>query len=649
VATFDDHPPGADYRLLLESLADPVFVVGKGAVVTFCNETGAALCRPFGLEGPIGRRFTELLHPQDWRMFEEGAERARKTGSPFLAELRVSVDAETWRWFEVQVVGLPHSGNDQILVSLHEITERRRMQELLSNAAYKWRTTFDSVGDALCLLDRDRRIRQCNRAFAELAGKGFPEILGKTPCELLHLSRVAIEQCPFPVVVETGSRRSLEFEEQQQWFHLSIDPVMDEQGTVAGAVHCLKDITERKHLEAQLFEAQKLEALGTLTRGIAHDFNNILSVILSIAGFLKGDLPENSPLRDDVEQIRLSGERAATLVRQLLAFSRRQIASPEPVRLNDLLQNLVPMLKRLIGEDIEIVLSPDPALEEINADAGQVEQVVVNLAANARDAMPGGGKLIIETHHAVFDDEYVRQHVGAMPGRYVVLSVSDTGTGMSEEVKARIFEPFFTTKDVGKGTGLGLSTVYGIVKQHGGHVWVYSQPGRGTTFRVSFPVRSDGEKAGPKPAAPEAVDLRGHETVLVVEDDPVVRRSVRRILKQYGYDVIEAADGREGLLAAQETVKPIDLLLTDVVLPGLDGHELAEKVKLLHPEAKVLFMSGYTDTVIAHHGILDPGVAFIAKPFSSEALGKKVREVLRTDAPVEVSQAVGSEPSSKPK
>jgi CheY-like chemotaxis protein len=335
MATLDKHGPGADYRLLFESLVDPVFVVGQGALVTFCNEAAAALCRPFGLQGPIGRRFAELLHPQDWQTFEEG------------------------------------------------------------------------------------------------------------------------------------------------------------------------------------------------------------------------------------------------------------------------------------------------------------EQVVVNLAANARDAMPKGGKLIIETHHAVFDHEYVRQHVGATTGRYVVLSVSDTGTGMTEEVKARIFEPFFTTKDVGKGTGLGLSTVYGIVKQHGGHVWVYSKSGRGTTFRVSFPVRSDGEKAEPKRPASEAVDLRGHETVLVVEDDPVVRRSVRRILKQYGYEVIEAADGREGLLTAQETVKPIDLLLTDVVLPGLDGQELSEKVKLLHPEAKVLFMSGYTDTVIAHHGILDPGVAFIAKPFSSEALGKKVREVLRTDAPVE--------------
>ncbi len=385
-------------------------------------------------------------------------------------------------------------------------------------------------------------------------------------------------------------------------------------------------VSERKEVEEQFRQSQKMESIGRLAGGVAHDMNNLLTAMLGSAELLLLDLPDG-PAREEVAEIRAVAERAADLVRQLLAFSRRQVMEPRVLDLNVLVANLRKMLRRLIGEDIELQFIAGPALGSVRADPGQIEQVLLNLSVNARDAMPNGGRLTIETANVELDDPYARTHAGVTPGRYVMLAVSDTGTGMDEHTKAHLFEPFFTTKGPGAGTGLGLSTVYGIVKQSGGDIWVYSEPARGTTLKIYLPrVAAPAEPAEAKhPATPPR---RGTETVLVVEDEPVVRVLARKVLRQGGYTVIEAANGVEALEIAGQHAGDIDLLLTDVVMPDMSGRELMRKLSPRLPRLKVLYMSGYADEAIVHHGVLDPGTAFIQKPFMPEGLARKVRQVL---------------------
>jgi two-component system cell cycle sensor histidine kinase/response regulator CckA len=395
-----------------------------------------------------------------------------------------------------------------------------------------------------------------------------------------------------------------------------------------------RDITSRKRaeeeheeLQAQLIQAQKLESIGNLAGGIAHDFNNLLTTILGCAELMLVDIPNDDPLRESIEGIKAAGERAASLTRQLLAFSRRQVLQPEVMNLNETTRNMEKMLRRMIREDIELqtILAPD--LGQVEADVSQIEQVIVNLVVNARDAMPGGGKITIKTENVYLDDTYAQDRAGVTPGPYVMLSVSDTGMGMTEDVQAQVFEPFFSTKEKGKGTGLGLSTVYGIVKQSKGNIWVYSEPGKGATFKVYLPLV---EKSIPETEREEedVEALTGSETVLVVEDDEQVRRLAIRSLKGYGYSVLAAANGEEAIEVAGKQSEPIHLLLTDVIMPGISSKDMVERLKSTRPEMKVLYMSGYTDNGIVNQGILDTGVVFLGKPFAPEALGRKVRQVL---------------------
>jgi two-component system cell cycle sensor histidine kinase/response regulator CckA len=387
-----------------------------------------------------------------------------------------------------------------------------------------------------------------------------------------------------------------------------------------------KDVTERLRLEEQLRQSQKMEAVGRLAGGVAHDFNNVLSVILSYGDMLLADMKPGERMRDDVEEIRKAGLRAADLTRQLLMFSRQQVLETRVLDLNELLTSMDKMLQRILGADVDLVSLPGVALGRVRADPSSIEQVIMNLVVNARDAMPTGGKLTMETGNVVLDEAYALEHLGVKPGRYVMLAVTDTGTGIDKATLTRIFEPFFTTKESGKGTGLGLSTVFGIVQQSGGSVWVYSEPGQGTTFKVYLP-RVDGEVEAIRLTQPPTT-LRGSETILVVEDDDQVRAVACGILRRTGYHVIEARNAGEALLHSEKHPGTIHLLLTDVVMPQMSGPELAKRLASVRPGMKVLCMSGYTDDSIVRHGVLDAQIAYLQKPITPETLTTRVREVL---------------------
>jgi two-component system cell cycle sensor histidine kinase/response regulator CckA len=498
----------------------------------------------------------------------------------------------------------------------------------------RYRILFENNPQPLWVFDEESlAFLAVNEAACRHYGYSREEFLGMTIRDIRPPEDV-------PLLLQRLQAELPEYQESGVWRHRKKDGSIIEveinshplqfDGRLAQLVLAL-DVTERRQLEAQLRQSQKMEAIGTLAGGVAHDFNNLLTTILGYSGLLLDGLEGESPLREGIEEIQKAGERAAALTRQLLAFSRRQVLAPVVLDLNAVVANMEKMLRRLIGEDVALVAVLARDLWSVRADAGQIEQVIVNLVVNARDAMPRGGKVTIETRNHDLDDSYVRTHAYAQPGEHVCLSVSDTGTGIDPETRARIFEPFFTTKSPGKGTGLGLSTVYGIVKQSGGSIEVYSEPGRGTSFKVYLPRVLDGENS----VAPEAKHppVGGAETVLLVEDEEAVRRLARLVLEKMGYKVLEAASAEEALSVAGDHAGEIGLLLTDSVMSGMSGPDLARILRVQRPETRVLFMSGYTDDAIVRHGLLEPNEAFLQKPFSPDVLARKIREVLDAGAP----------------
>ncbi len=519
-----------------------------------------------------------------------------------------------------------------------EIAERERAQMESARLSRHIQLLLNSTGEGIYGVDLNGNATFVNRAAGHILGWAPEELLGKPLHAVMHHSKpdgtpYPREACPIYAAFKDGSVRRVT--DEVFWrkdgnsvpVEYTSTPIRTEDGGLIGAVVTFDDISDRKRLEAQFLQAQKMEAVGRLAGGVAHDFNNLLTIINGYGQLLLERLEPNNPLQGHASEIMKAGERAASLTRQLLAFSRQQVLQLQVLDLNAVVTNVEKMLRRLIGEDIELRTVLNRELGRVKADAGQLEQVIMNLAVNARDAMPQGGKLTIETASVELDESYVRSHADVKPGRYVMLAVTDTGIGMEKETQALIFEPFFTTKEKGKGTGLGLATVYGIVKQSGGDIWVYSEPGRGTSFKIYMP-RVEETVEAVELGKPLAKRPTAQETVLLVEDEVGVRSLLHGVLTSGGYTVLEGRRGEEALRIAELHQGPIHLILTDVVMPGMSGRELAERLKASRPEMKVLYMSGYTDDAIVHHGVLDPGMAFLQKPFTPDALARKVREVL---------------------
>ncbi len=507
---------------------------------------------------------------------------------------------------------------------------RARSEEALRESEARNRAMLEANPDIMFLLDKDY-------TFLDYKDSPLGELL-VPPSEFLGKKIVDVFQGDLPERHMSMVDRALETGELQVYnYHLKVggeDHIFEARLVKAGndkVVAVVRDITRERRLEEQLNQAMKMEAIGRLAGGVAHDFNNALTPIIMITAALLNELNDRDPIREDMEDIQEAANRCADLTRQLLAFGRRQALQTRVFNLNDVVASMEKMLFRVIGEDVELTKFLAPDLGNVKADVGQIEQILANLAVNARDAMPGGGKLAIETANVELSREYAKRHASVTPGQYVMIAVSDSGTGIDEQTRIHIFEPFFTTKERGKGTGLGLSTVYGIVKQSGGYIWVYSEPGEGTAFKIYLPRVEDEAEKLKKRERDGAESWRGSETILLVEDDGYVRKVASRILLKLGYKVIEAANGEQAIKICAAYSGKIHLIVTDVVMPGMSGKELVGRLSKSCPEMKIIYVSGYTDNAIVHHGVLDPGTNFLQKPFTSQTLARKIREVLDGD------------------
>ncbi len=513
-----------------------------------------------------------------------------------------------------------------------EMRVEERTQELTTSEK-RYRTLIETMNDGMAVLDKEGRLIYANPNMVKMLGYSKEELIGRFVRDFFDDKNKKILAAELAERAE-GKKQRYEIEWTTKDGHkvptiMSPQPIFDEQGNYNGSFALLTDTTERKRLEAHLTQSQKMEAVGRLSGGIAHDFNNLLTTIIGYSQLALAKMPSDDPLKEKIEAVYAAGEKAAGLTRQLLAFSRKQVIEMKVVNLTTIINGITKMLSRVIREDIELKLHTHPLGGNIKADPGQIEQIIMNLSVNARDAMPKGGRLVFETDSTELDEKFCNEHEWITPGRYVTFSLTDTGQGMPPEVLRNIFDPFYTTKEQGKGTGLGLSTVYGIVKQHKGHIHVYSEVGIGTTFKTYFPEVQE---------AAESIEIersthtpRGTETILVVDDERSIRALLIDTLQPLGYTMLEANSGQEALEVAKANDYKFALLLTDIIMPGMNGRELANSIVAMKPDVKTIFMSGYTDNVVAHAGILEPGINFVNKPLVPSILAGKIRKVLDSD------------------
>ncbi|MBN1808051.1 MAG: PAS domain S-box protein [Planctomycetes bacterium] len=627
------------YRSLFEIAGDSIFLMCDDIFID-CNPATLSMfgCERDQIVGqpPYGTHFSPPRQPDG----RDSTEKAReKIG------LALSGQPQTFEWAHIRFDGTPFdaevslnrfalAGEKRLLAIVRDITDRTAAAEKLRRSEEQYRVLLSNLDDIVYMLDAEGRIsfvsdrvRKYGYEPDALLSRHFGAII--FPEDADRIMKVAAEQ--LMTGRELPEERRTEFrvmaaDGRVRWVEERGHLVHDALGNAVGISGVLRDVTEQKSLEEQFRQAQKMEAIGRLAGGVAHDFNNLLTVILGYSEILLRDSGQPDITRRRVDGIRQSAERASSLVRQLLAFSRKQVLKPRIINLNAVISELEKMLQRLIGEHIELSTVKAPQLPQVKADPAQVEQVIMNLVVNSRDAMPDGGKLTIRTEAVDLDADYAAAHAGVNPGTHVMLAVSDTGHGMDSDTVGKIFEPFYTTKEVGQGTGLGLSTVHGIVTQSGGHIWVYSEPGRGTTFKIYFPsvdLAADAAVKTPPPAETAA----GTETILVVEDESNVRELIQAVLCERGYSVLTAASPQEALALAEHTVR-IDLLLTDVIMPGMNGLLLFTRFREMHPEAATIFMSGYTDEMLVHRDEIPPEAVFLEKPFTPTSLARRVREVL---------------------
>jgi PAS domain S-box-containing protein len=628
---------------LLEALPDAVVAVDSEGTIVQINSQTQAL---FGyLRADLIGQKVEMLVPESYRpqhhqhrkMFAK-TPRTRRMG----AELDLYGRRQDGSEFPVEISLSPVSTENGVVVlsAIRDISDRKRIAEELrrANEELYRRTTeqlgeyrsklasiIDSSEDAILSKDLDGTITSWNKGAERIYGYAPAEVVGK-PISLLVpedrpdeipeiLRKVAagerIEHHESVRVTKDGRRLDVS---------LSISPLRDAAGKISGASVIARDVTAQKRAEGQLRQAQKMEAIGRLAGGVAHDFNNILGIINACTEFLRDRIDPAAEPSLYVENIRKATERGTSLTKQMLSFSRTSVVQPRILDLNERLREVSKLLRPLLGEDVDVLIVPKTDSTVVEADPGQIDQIVVNLAVNARDAMPRGGKFILETSSVRFHESFAEQQQAMPAGKYILLAVSDTGSGMDEATVSRIFEPFFTTKEPGKGTGLGLATVYGIVKQSAGHILVYSEPGHGTTFKIYFPNAEDKIGIASKPETEVASPRRQGTTILLVEDDDIMRSLTRKLLEEHGYTVVEADDGKTALEWVESHSTPIDLLLTDVMMRRMSGPELVERLMSARPALKVVYMSGYTGELMANRDVLKPGVTLLEKPFSRTTL-----------------------------
>lgn len=621
-------------RSVVDGALDGIITADERGIIRSFNPAAERL---FGYAASevIGRNLSILMPSPDREEHDGHIRRYLATGVPHIVGIGREVTAlrKDGTLFPAELaVSETVLGDRRIFTGLiRDVSHRKQAEDAIREANQTLRALIETAPLAICVTDLEGRVKSWNAAAERIFGWSEAEVVGArfpiVPEDKWDEFMAAVEEAKRGNTFAGARRRRLTRSGALIDIAIWNAPLRDREGEITGILSVIADVSDELRLEQQLREAVKMEAIGRLAGGVAHDFNNILTVITGYAEMLAESLSDDEALSADAAEILRAADHASALTNQLLVFSRHQPSNPELIDLNEVVLSLQKMLRRVIGEDVHLVTRTSPDLALVRADPAKMQQVLLNLAVNARDAMPNGGTLVIETAEVELDGSYAGLHMGVAPGRYIMLAVSDTGTGMDQETRSRLFEPFFTTKEKGKGTGLGLSTVYGIVKQFDGEIWVYSELGKGTTFKIYLPAVND--VAVPERARTDLEPASGGvETVLLVEDDTGVRKLVRSVLESQGYRVLEAADPLVALDLCRSTPDAIHLLLTDVVMPHMSGRDLAVRAADLRPDMRVLYMSGYTDSVVIHHGIASGDALFIQKPFTPDDLARKVRQVL---------------------